>query len=779
MRAVINILCITLWLCSGCSPEDKPVITSKNDDQVEPGKKLFTLLTEKETGIDFNNKIVQTPQFNILYYDYYFNGGGVAIGDINNDELPDIYFTSNLLQNRLYLNLGNFKFQDISDKAGVNGWDQAVAHSWSSGVTMIDINSDGLLDIYVCKGGPYESEEAKENLLFINNGDSTFSEKAGEYGINDNGFSTQATFFDYDVDGDVDLYVLNHAVYFSSLNIGQAIDATKDKKELQRISSHLYRNNGDDTFTEVTEEAGLLKYGYGLGVVAADLNNDGWPDLYVANDFSTPDRMFINLKNGTFSDDVNRATSHISYYGMGCDIADINNDGYADIFVLDMTAEDHYRSKTLMASMSPKLFNDLHNIFGYQYQYMFNTLQLNNGNGSFSEIGQLAGLHKTDWSWAPLFADFDNDGLKDLFVTNGIRQDTKDRDHVMAIQKREKEIGRKIPPEEIMGWISRLSSKRLPNYLFHNTGNLRFENKAMEWGIDKPTFSNGAAYGDLDNDGDLDLVINNIDDPAHIYRNNSDQISENNFVRIKLKGSGNDIMGLNTKVTVYAGGIKQFQELTLTKGFQSSSENILHFGLGNAEVIDSVVVRWLNNMKQTFTEVAVNEVIVINRKTATKVASVIKPAKKIISEIPDKRGLNFVHKENVFNDFEKEILLPHKQSIYGPPLEVGDVNNDGLDDVVVGGAMGQAAALYIQQKDGKFTKRSSSAWEQDKDCEDTGIAIFDFDNDGDNDIYIVSGGGGEFEIGSNKLQDRLYINEGNMRFRKSNKILEERYESSL
>ncbi|MCH8902777.1 MAG: VCBS repeat-containing protein [Bacteroidetes bacterium] len=774
MRAdkLLKVFCFALLISGGCSTGDQDSAYGIDTDH------LFTLLPEKRTGISFVNEIVQTAQFNILFYEYYFNGGGVAIGDVNNDDLPDIYFTGNLVPNRLYLNLGDLRFEDVTEKAGVDGWVQAVPYSWSTGVTMVDINNDGLLDIYVCKSGPFESIEARENLLFINNGDETFTEKGKEYGLNDNGYSTQATFFDYDKDGDLDLYVLNHPDYFSRLDINQASEAVKNIQELARISGNLYRNNGDESFSKVTEEAGLLKYGYGLGVVAADLNNDGWTDLYVSNDFSTPDCMFINNKNGTFSDVVKTSTSHISFYGMGCDVADINNDGYVDIYVLDMTAEDHYRSKTLMASMNPLLLEHFVNVFDYQYQYMFNTLQLNNGNGSFSEIGQLTGLHKTDWSWTPLFADFDNDGLKDLFITNGIKQDVKNKDLMMELENAQK-TGQRVGPGDIMQWLEKMPSEKLANYMFRNKGDLQFEKIASDWGLDEPTFSNGAAYADLDLDGDLDLVINNVDDVAFIYRNNTNEHSENNYLLIKLNGDEKDLLGLNTKVTVYTQGLKQFQELTLTKGFQSSCENILHFGLGVSTSIDSVIVIWMDGKKQVLKEVDINTTLILNKDNATKALKAIEMNEAIFTKVPGGNGLIFRHRENPFNDFDKEKLLPHKQSIYGPPIGVGDVNMDGLDDVFIGGAKGQSGSLFFQQSGGQFTKQPDDTWAQDEDCEDTGVAIFDCDNDGDNDIYVVSGGGGEFEIQSEQLKDRLYINNGSGVFTKSSALQEDIRESSL
>lgn len=788
-RLTIILFAISCWMLNSCNSDQKTdtdtstsTIEAEQNATTSNTAKLFTFLSPEKTGISFANEIKQSKDINIIYYDYLFNGGGVAVADFNKDGLQDAYFTGNFVSNKLYLNKGNLQFEDITERAKVDGWyvlpDGKKRSTWSSGATVVDINNDGWLDIYVCKSGPYKNDEARRNLLFVNNGEEggglKFTERAKEFGVDDTGHSTQATFFDYDRDGDLDLYVLNHAVYFTNISMGEAFLRTdQDRAELQKVSSHFYENQGNGKFVEATSKAGLLRYGYGLGVVASDLNNDGWTDLYVSCDFSTPDFMFINNQNGTFRDAIKEMTGHTSYYGMGCDIADINNDTYPEISVVDMTAEDRYRSKTLMPSMDSRLFWALINDHNLHYQYMFNTFQLNNGNGTFSEISQLAGLHKSDWSWANLMADFDNDGYKDILITNGFKQDTKDNDFLNQIRQRKQSLGvKKIPKDEVLDWITKMQSHKTKNFIYKNNGDLTFSKKVNEWGLDKASFSNGAAYVDLDNDGDLDLLVNNIDEPAFVIQNNAVEQQTGNYLRIKLEGSSGNPMGFNAKVKVTVNGEQQYIEQTLTRGYQSACDNVLHFGIGKAEKVTAVEVIWANGKQQSLSDIEGNQTLTLKQSDANETPAIPK-IRTHFSNLTAQANLDFRHKENDYDDFAKEILLPQKQSTNGPFIGVGDVNGDNMEDCMIGGAKGQAAALYLQKSDGTFSKTKGMAWEADKEAEDMGIAFFDVDGDKDLDIYVVSGGGGEFKAGDVTLQDRLYINDGKGGFQKSKDALPE------
>jgi len=731
--------------------------TKKNDVE----KKHFELIPSSQSNINFNNIIIQDSITNTLNYTYMFNGGGVAVGDVNNDDLSDIFFTGNQVSDRLYLNKGGLVFEDISLKAKVGGSSQISPLTWSTGVTMVDINNDGWLDIYVCRGGP-NIETQRENLLYVNNGDATFTESAADYGVNDKSFSTQAVFFDYDNDDDLDLYVVNHPVYFDEYTAGEVQEIIKNKKTLLYHSGKFYENMGNKSFMEKTEQTGLMKLGYGLGVNASDLNNDGWVDLYVTNDFSTPDFMMINQKNKTFKDVINTATNHISYYGMGNDIADINNDGWLDIFVADMTTEDHFRSKTLMPSMDPRIFRGLTQGLGYQAQYMFNTMQLNNGNGTFSEVGQLLGIHKTDWSWGTNFADFDNDGDNDLFVSNGWMQDTKNNDFLTKYRQRKKALKvKKIPPSEIMQWVNQIPSHKTVNYIFSNEGNLQFEKKSTSWGLAMPSFSNGAAIADLDQDGDLEIIVNNIGDEAFIYKNNAVENNNNNYLKIKIKGSTKNNLALNAKVKLYTTNGIQYKEHTLTRGYASSSDPILHFGLGETNNIDRLEVNWLDGTTHVEENIKANQTLIIDHIAANKISITTQKKKKtLLNKQKNKLGLDFKHKEFLFDEYAKEILLPHSQSSEGPLMSVADVNNDGLDDIFIGGAHQQSSVLYIQKSNSKFAKSNIKLFQNDASYEDIGATFFDFENDGDLDLYIVSGGSGEMIGKEFLLQDRLYLNDG-------------------
>jgi len=668
--------------------------------------------------------------------------GGISAGDINNDGLIDLYFTGNMVPNKLYLNKGNLQFEDISEAAGVSG-----DNRWYTGVTMADVNADGFLDIYCSVSGLYGT---KENQLFFNNGDLSFTESAAEYGLEDKGNSVQATFFDYDKDGDLDMYQANYPPtpfdapnrhYLMKMYFAQ--DQEKDK---------LYQNNGGK-FTDVSEEAGLATFGLSLSATIADLNSDGWPDIYVSNDFSSPDYLFLNKKDGTFYEAVRAVTRNTSFYGMGVDIADFNNDGLLDILQVDMTAEDNRRSKANMASMNPELFWSTVNS-GFHYQYMQNSLQLNNGNlrdtlPDFSNISRLAGVSSTDWSWGPLFADLDNDGWKDIYVSNGTRREINNRDFFLAWEAE----GR--PMDRLLERTKEIPSEPLDNYAYRNKGDLTFEKMNREWGIQFEGFSNGVVYADLDNDGDLEIVTNNIDDTVSFFENRN--ISGNKFIGLRFNGPSKNPNGLGTRVEIFGNGHMQVQELTLSRGFQSSVAPEMHFGMGQTQRLDSLKVIWPDGKVEIRRDVNTDQILVLDHAAAISVSEPIHTKDDNIFERSDQLA-GFRHMENAYDDFITEILLPHKTSMLGPHLAVGDINGDEKADLILGNAAGYSTGIYIQQENG-FQKLNPDWLEEHSVFEDMGVHLFDADEDGDNDLYMVSGGN-EFPQGSPELQDRFYVNDG-------------------
>ena len=725
----------------------------------------FVKLNTSKTNITFQNKLFETHTYNYFTYPYMYLGGGVAIGDVNNDGLEDIYFTGNMVPNKLYLNKGNMEFEDISEAAGVQGDDR-----WYSGVTMVDINADGFLDIYCAVGG---KNEPNENVLFVNNGDNTFTEKAAAYGIDDNGYSMHSTFFDYDKDGDLDLYVAN----YPPTSFTAPVDYYKymQTHHSKRDSDHLYRNEGDH-FVDITQAAGLSNFGLSLGVVATDLNNDSFPDLYISNDFNAPDFLYINQGDGTFSNVIQPALQQTSFFGMGVDAADINNDGWIDLFQLDMNAADNFRSKANMSSMNPEVFYQSVAL-GLHHQYMQNSLQLNQGNlegtiPSFSNIARWGDVSSTDWSWGGLMADFDNDGWKDIFVTNGIRRDVNNKDfyneHRDFFDKMENDPNYKNKEEEVklLSYLEKIPSEKLSNYLFKNLGNEGFKDKSAEWGLNEKTFSNGVAYSDLDNDGDLDLIVNNLEDMASIYEN---KMLKQNYLMLSLVGENNQ-MPMGAKVHCYVKGQHQMQEYNLSRGYMSSVSPKIHFGLGTINTIDSIVIQWPNGMESKLVNLTANRHLIVNYEQTEKKAIKIKSDKTPKKFQTLVQNEPFIHKENPYDDFKEEILLPHKNSTLGPALAVGDLNNDGREDYVIGGAIGQAAALFTQQKNGSFKKVTISVFEKDKFYEDLGIQIFDADNDGDQDLYFASGGN-EFNEGSQGYEDRFYENLGNLNFKRNREAI--------
>ncbi len=722
---------------------------TKNDNS------LFTRLPAEETGIHFSNDVQQSDSLNILTYMYFYNGGGVGIGDINNDGLPDIFLTGNQVSSKLYINKGNFHFQDITEKAGVR------TNGWCTGVAMADVNSDGLLDIYVSRAGSQNPIE-RANLLFINNGNDTFTESAVAYGVADTGYTTQAAFFDYDKDGDVDLYLLTHD--HSPNQVNNLIPVRKNGEA--QNTDKLLRNNGNGpdghpTFSDVSTKAGISTEGYGLGVAINDLNNDGWPDIYVSNDFLSNDLLYINNQDGTFSNRLGDCVKHTSYNAMGVDVADYNNDGLPDIVVTDMLPEDNYRQKMMLGSMTNEKFDYMLQM-GYEPQYMRNTLQLNRGNGHFSEIGQLAGIDKTDWSWSPLLADFDNDGYNDLFVTNGYLKDITDKDFINFSKNKTMFKEAKDADATLLTLMDEQQGVKVPNYAFRNNHDLTFT-KAPNWGLDQPSYSNGSAFGDLDNDGDLDLVVNNINDKAFVYQNQAQRLTGNNYLRISLQGDSLNRMGLGAKLTLRYQGQTQVHEHTLYRGYQSTVDNVVHFGLGKSVRVDTMDVLWSDGKTQRLLNVKANQHVTITHKQAKPHASTpTKTDRPIFSDVTQQSGINYLHKENSHSDLTEQPLLPQTHSALGPSMATGDVDGNGLDDLFIGGSAGNPGTFYMQQQPGHFSKREFG---QDIDCEDTGSLFFDADNDGDLDLYVVSGGS-EFPVGSSSYQDRLYRNDGKGNFKK-------------
>jgi hypothetical protein len=719
----------------------------------------FALVSPDASGVTFANILSEDEKQNYLNFQYIYNGGGVAVGDINNDGLPDIYFTGNEVANKLYLNKGNLVFEDVTEAAGVAG-----DNGWHTGVSMVDINNDGWLDIYICKSAWRKEEENRHNLLYINQGDGSFREEAKAYGLVENGFSIQSSFFDYDQDGDLDVYITNHPMEFGR-PIPNRDEKVKNPPEPMR--DKLYRNDGGNKFSEVGRQVGIINYSHGLGIVTSDVNQDGWVDIYVTNDYDEPDFLYINQGNGTFREDLQKMTNHISLYAMGIDIADVNNDGLADIMTTEMLPESYKRSKTNMASMDPDWFVTMTKS-GMGYQYMHNSLQINRGNQHFSEISQMAGVAKTDWSWACLISDYDNDGLKDIFIVNGYKRDVFDKDFAKESAKIIAKNNGNLP---LFDLYEIMPSTKLTNYIYKNNGDLTFAKKSLEWGLAEETMTQGAAIGDLDGDGDLDLVLNNLDDPAMIYENQSTN-NGNNYLRIQLTGPAKNKRGLNAKVVLKNGEEQQYQEMLTVRGYQSSVEPILHFGLGNQAKVEKIEVRWPDGKVSEMTNVPANQLLTIDYAGA-KPAAAGAPQKASIladrtSELLDQP---FVHRENEFDDYQVQVLLPHKLSQLGPFTAVGDVNGDGREDFYIGGAKDQAGALYTQTAAGSFKRQSQPVFDQDKSYEDMDAVFFDADQDGDLDLYVVSGGT-ELPAKHAFYQDRLYLNSGSGSFTKSNALPE-------
>ena len=728
---------------------------------------LFELLKPEETGVTFANTLPEKPDFNILNYLYYYNGAGVAVGDVDGDGLPDLYFTSNLGPNKLYRNKGNYQFEDITDKAGV-----ADSIGWKTGVTMADVNGDGRLDIYV-SGVDYLTMHGR-NVLYINNGDGTFTDRTKEYGLDHVGYSTQALFFDYDGDGDLDMYLLDHSTHTQ-----RAIEAPAQLSATSpRTSDRLFRNDGNH-FTDVTDAAGLHDGidGYGLGIVASDFNNDGCPDIYVTNDFQGNDYLYINNCNGTFTESIAKATGHTSRFSMGVDAADFNNDGRTDIISLDMLPEREDILKTSAITESFNIYNRRIEA-GYHPQYARNALQLNRGKGKFSEIGYLAGVSATDWSWAALFADLDNDGRKDLFVTNGIFRRPNDMDYITYVGNEAVQASlHDTITEANLSLLKKMPQAPLAKYAFRNDGNLRFTNVAEAWGLAEPGFSNGAAYVDLNNSGSLDLVVNNINAPASIYRSHAREINKNHYLTVQLRGSGANTAGFGARVEVTQGAQKQVVEQMPTRGFLSSVDPRLHFGLGSSNRIDTLTVIWPNHRFQTLTNLEGDRILTLSQKDASQMYQYRRAASApMFSDVTAKSGVDFKHEEDTFYDYNREPLMPHLLSTEGPRLAVADVNGDGLDDFYVGGAKWQPGKLFIQQRDGTFRASAQSAFAADSVSEDIGASFFDANGDGHPDLLVVSGGN-EFWGEQDALRPRLYLNDGQGNFQRARDALPDIFEN--
>jgi hypothetical protein len=752
------------YLAAACGgTEQKQEISSGRTAAPPVDDHLFTLLPPSYTGVRFENRVDFTPDLNVFTYRNFYNGGGVAAGDLNGDGLPEVMLTSNQHGNKLYLNKGQFQFQDITDEAGVGG-----KGLWATGVTFADVNGDGLLDIYVCYAGNVAGKQ-RANELYINqgpdkNGVPTFKEMAGEYGIADEGPSTQAVFFDYDRDGNLDLFLLNNSFRpvsgFGASNIRNVRDKINGDK--------LFHNDGNGHFTDVSAKAGIFgsEIAFGLGVVVSDVNRDGWPDIYVSNDFSERDYLYINNHDGTFDERLDKEIPYISYFSMGLDIADINNDGWPDIYTTDMLPEDEYRLRTTSSfegwdAYQSKVRN------GYHHQLMRNMLQLNNGNGTFSDIGQLAGVARTDWSWSALLADLDLDGNKDVYVTNGLAKDVTSQDYVAFLSNQRAAL-RKGKKVDYKALTDATTSTRLEHYAFRNRGDLTFANETANWGLDKPSFGNGATYADLDGDGALDLVVNNVNDTAFVYRNNARSLLKtNHYLQLKLDGEGHNRFGIGSKVTLQSGKQTFYQEQSPTRGFQSSVDYILTFGLGKIDTVQSVTVAWPDGRVSNLRNVAANQRITVKQSESTRGSAIpLQSAPKLVTDITQQVRFPFVHHENDYVDFERERLMPKMLSTEGPLMAVADVNGDGLDDIFIGGAKDQPSAILIQRADGSFVKSNEQLLAQDAASEDIGAVFFDANGDGRPDLYVVTGGI-EFSDAASPLEDRLYFNDGKGNFRKA------------
>ena len=723
---------------------------------------LFKQLTSKETNIKFSNEITDSESLNVLSYEYFYNGGGVAVGDINNDGLLDIMFTSNMGDNKLYLNLGHMKFKDITDDASPEL--KGRPGGWKTGVTMADVNGDGLMDIYICYSG--KNGEVRRNQLFINQGNNKFKEEAKEYGLDDPGYGTQAVFFDYDNDGDLDMFLLNHSIK----RIDNA-EFSKYQHEVDEDASNKLFRNDNGHFVDVSKTAGIIQnpLTFGLGVAVADINKDGWPDIYVTNDYNEPDYIYINNHDGTFTESSEKMFRHMSHFSMGVDIADFNNDGLPDVMTLDMLAPDNHRQKSLQLEENYDSF-ELMRSQNLHKQYMRNMLQLNNGDGTFSEIGQLAGVAATDWSWCPLIADFDNDGYKDIFISNGYLHDYTNKDFMRYWGDYKIKKAMAAEPFLLMDLVNAMPSTVLPNYIFRNNHDLTFENKQQDWGITQSAVSSGAVYADLDNDGDLDLIINNINQPAAIYQNMSRENNNSSYLAIKLNGKGKNTNAIGAKVYVYTPGNLQYQEINPTRGYLSCVSTTLNFGLGDNKMVDSVRIIWPDQTQQILSAIKANQLLTINYAEhlpsyTTPIAN-NKPIFKHVDPI-----INYKPEEISINDFKRQLLMLFMYSKTAPVIAKADVNHDGLEDIFVSGDKDSPGKIYLQQAGGKYTEGIIRRGSTDSVGTTSAAVFFDANGDGYPDLYIAKGGYSLYEPNTAELQDELYLNDGKGNFNLAPKAL--------
>lgn len=753
-------LLLWIYLLFGCNRE-----TGSKDKNGQP---LFTLLSPDETNISFQNTLTEGPNTNVLMYEYFYNGGGTAAGDFNNDGLVDIYFTSNMSDNKFYLNKGNMQFQDItlaSHAAGRPG-------PWKTGVNVVDINADGKLDLYLCYSGALPPQK-RANQLFINTGNDSqgipmFDEKAEAYGLASTGFSNQSYFLDYDKDGDLDMLLMNHNPKNLPI-LNEESTAKLFKEDNPEKGLRLYKQN-NGKFEDITTHSGIngSELSYGLGIGISDFDEDGWPDFYVSNDYAVPDYLYVNNKNGTFTNQLEKRLGHNSQFSMGNDVADINNDGLQDIFTLDMLPEDNHRQKLLLSPDNYAKYN-LSVRSGFYHQYMRNMLQLNNGNGTFSETAQIAGISNTDWSWAALFADYDNDGWKDLFVTNGYNRDFTNLDFINYMNEYVEKKGR-LQREDVMDIIKDMPSSNVVNYIFQNRQGSGFQNRTEDWGLNQHSNSNGALYADLDNDGDLDLVVNNINQPAFIYRNESQKLDSNHFLQVQLSGAEGNTQGLGARLKIFHNGQIQTLEQNPARGYLSNVSFTLHFGLGNATKADSLIVTWSSGKVQKLYDIKATQLLKLAEKDANDKASPAKSDTKWFTEIQP--AIKYESPDTSINDFNRQPLLISEFSYHGPCMTKYDLNKDGLEDVLIGGGAGQATHIFMQQKNGAFAKKTIPDFERDKAHADADIAVFDANADGYPDIYIASGGYHSLTPSDMLLRDRLYLNDGKSNFIKSSGLPE-------